>query len=118
MQGKLGNTSLKKSDQEFFKLVEELKQQLVLGQKQIIQLTTHRDNLQARLPSHGRSDAQLEIDSAQRELVDIQRKMAEMRSNLVRDETMFSESKLFIERKQEEIQELSRACEQLSHKNF
>jgi len=118
VKGKLGNTNLKKSDQDFNKLVEELKVQLVQGEKQIIQLTTHRDNLQSRQPVGGRSDAQLEIDGAQRELTDIQRKMAEMRSNLIRDETMFSESKVFIERKQEDIQALSRACEQLSHKNF
>lgn len=70
------------------------------------------------MPSHGRSDMQLEIDAAQRELTDIHRRMAEMRSNLVRDETMFSESKHYIERKQNDIQGLNRECENLSHKNF
>jgi chromosome segregation ATPase len=35
------------------KLVEELKVQLVQGEKQLIQLTTHRDNLQLRFSSGG-----------------------------------------------------------------
>jgi myosin-crossreactive antigen len=60
----------------------------------------------------------MEIDAAQRELAEINRRMAEMRSNLIRDETMFSESKTFIERKQSEIQDLNRECENLTHKNF
>ena len=60
----------------------------------------------------------MEIDAAKRELAEINRRMAEMRSNLIRDETMFSESKTFIERKQSEIQDLNRECENLTHKNF
>ena len=100
------------------KLVEELKVQLVQGEKQLIQLTTHRDNLQLRFSSGGANSNQMEIDAAQRELAEINRRMAEMRSNLIRDETMFSESKTFIERKQSEIQDLNRECENLTHKNF
>ena len=43
VKGKLPNTRVKQSEQDFLKLVEELKVQLVQGEKQIIQLTTHRD---------------------------------------------------------------------------
>lgn len=40
VRGKLGDTSLKQSEQDFLKLVEALKVRLVQGERQIIQLTT------------------------------------------------------------------------------
>lgn len=58
------------------------------------------------------------IDSQQRELQDILRRIGEVKSNIARDEAMFGESKSYIERKQTEIEELNRDCENLSHKNF
>lgn len=45
VKGKLPNTRVKQSEQDFLKLCEELKVQLVQGEKQIIQLTTHRDQI-------------------------------------------------------------------------
>jgi len=41
-----------------------------------------------------------------------------MKSNIIRDESMFDESKLFMERKQDEIQNLTRDCEGLTNKSF
>jgi len=115
---KMSSTANAAGDRHYAKLLEELKVQLVAGERQVVQLTTYRDKLQANAPGGGRSDVQLEIDGAQRELGDIHRRIAEMRTNLVRDETMFGESKSFMERKQQEINDLSRECENLSHKNF
>lgn len=58
------------------------------------------------------------IDAQQRELQDNLRRIGEIKSNIARDESLFGESKTYIERKQSEIEELNRECENLSHKNF
>lgn len=41
-----------------------------------------------------------------------------MRSNMAKDETMFEESRSFMERKQDDIAQLSKEIENLQHKNF
>lgn len=53
----------------------------------------------------------------QKELSDTYRRIAEMRSNIIQDETMFNESRAFVERKQDEIQTLNREIEGLRIKN-
>lgn len=43
------------------------------------------------------------------------RKISDIRSNLIRDESMFTDSKDYVMKKQQEIDEISRECEQLAH---
>lgn len=45
VRGKLASGRLKKGEQEYENLIGDLKIQLVNGEKQIIQLTTQRDQL-------------------------------------------------------------------------
>ena len=118
VKGKLPNTRVKQSEQDFLKLCEELKVQLVQGEKQIIQLTTHRDQIQQKFSGTGQNEVMVSIDAYQKELQDILRQTGEIKSNIARDESMFGESKSYIERKQTDIEELNRDCENLSHKNF
>jgi len=44
----------------------------------------------------------------QRELTDIYRRIADMRSNLAKEEAMFEDSRMYMEKKQDDISQLSR----------
>jgi predicted nucleic acid-binding Zn-ribbon protein len=70
------------------------------------------------MPNQNQGSLQMELDSQQKELTDINRRSADIKSNLARDEALFAESKHLIERKQQDIQDLGRECETLAHKNF
>lgn len=114
VKGKLSATKMKQSDQEFMKLVEELKIQLVQGERTTVKLESERDQLQQRIPGQDFSGLQLELDSKQKELGEINRRIAELKSDLVRDESMFNDSKSAIGQKQKEINDLSEDCDRLA----
>ena len=60
----------------------------------------------------------MELDSLQKEYTEISRKTAEMKSNLLMDESMFGESKAQVERKQQEIHQLNQKIENITLENF
>lgn len=62
-------------------------------------LTTRRDQMQAQFPSKNKGTLQLELDEQQAEFTNINKRIAEIKNGLIRDEAMFGESKAFIERK-------------------
>ena len=63
VKGKLQSSLMKKSDQEFGKLVEELKLKLVQGEKQVIHLSTLRDQASVQMPTQS-NDLQSQVDGA------------------------------------------------------
>jgi hypothetical protein len=63
-------------------------------------LSTHRDQFQQKFTGGGQSEVMVAIDAQQRELQDNLRKIGEIKSNIARDESLFGESKSYIERKQ------------------
>jgi chromosome segregation ATPase len=79
-----------------------------------VKLESERDQLQQRIPGQDFSGLQLELDSKQKELGEINRRIAELKSDLVRDESMFSDSKSAIGQKQKEINDLSGECDRLA----
>ena len=117
VKGKLQSSLMKKSDQEFGKLVEELKLKLVQGEKQVIHISTQRDQASVQMPTQS-NDLQSQVDGAQKQLAAISQKAAEINANLISDQTMFSESKNFIDKKLDDISKLGGECESLAHKNF
>jgi len=58
------------------------------------------------------------VDAQQRELTEVNRRIADVKSNQLRDEAMFNDSRDFVEKKQEEIHNLNKECERLAHDNF
>lgn len=52
------------------------------------------------------------------EISEVNRKIAEAKSEAVKDQHLFSDSTDFISKKQHEIASLQRECEQLQHRNF
>jgi len=63
VKGKLGSQTMKESDQQFQKMCEDLRKSNVACNREIIRLTTMRDQLQEKFGSVAHSGQQLEIDS-------------------------------------------------------
>lgn len=81
VKGKLSNIKVKQSEKDFERLLEELKVQLIAGEKQIMHLTTQRDQLQQRLPSESHNTLQSALEGQQRELADVNRRIAEVKNS-------------------------------------
>ena len=118
VKGKLASANAKQSEKEFEKLLEELKVQLIAGEKQIMHLTTQRELLQARLPKESQTTVEAALEAQQRELAEVSKRIAEIRSGQADKEAMFSNTKDLMEKKRQEIQELNEECERLTQRNY
>ena len=118
VKGKLASANAKQSQRDFERLLEELKVQLIAGEKQIMHLTTQREQLQARHPKESQTTVEAALDAQQRELAEVARRVAEIKSGQVDKESMFSNTKDLMEKKRQEIQELITECKNLSDRNY
>lgn len=102
-----------KSEQQHLKLIEAVKMQLVMNDKQIIVLTAQRDRLQAGLPRSGATEIQGEIEAMQKEERDFYNRISEMRRNIAIDEKAFSDSQAYLDKQHETIKTISKDIESL-----
>ena len=59
-----------------------------------------------------------EVNGQQAELNRVNNRIAELNANLMRDEAIFTETKLYIEQKEFEIKKLTDECTRLEQKNY
>jgi chromosome segregation ATPase len=111
--GKLGDAQLKASEKKFREVVEQIKVKLIENENYVIKLTAKRDQLQTS--SRGAAGGQLaqEIDRIMQQISQVNSKIAELRSDVAKDGQLFEDSAEFIRKKQEEIAQLQRDCEQI-----
>ena len=99
VRGKLNNGGSKKSEQAFHDLVDELKAQLHMVKKRTARLKTQRAERQRDAPAATSSDLQKELDAQQQELIDITKRIADIKSDRIRDQAAFEQSKAYVEEK-------------------
>ena len=118
VKGKLNNSvKAKQSDKDFLSLIEELRVQLVHGEKNIARLTAKKDALMTNSMGSGRQIGH-ELEEHQRELMEITKKTNDLKQDKVRDEGQFTRTKQYITEKQSEIMKLTNECQNLEQENF